>query len=422
MTKTIPIKPHTLLSLGLLGAGVLWENLFGPSGVGWGLIGVGLLLVLWVEGNESRRLWPRRVPLEWPLLLLLLLALLSLAVTADPDLTAVQVTRLGAALAGFCGPVQWARRRQQLRLTAMALILAGVALALVAPVVVDWNQTKGIPIPAAVYAAFPLLVSNAVHPNIMAALMALLFPLPLAYLLPLPPGSGWPSRLRWGGLLLACGLMGLVLVLTKSRGGYLAGAAGALAVLWLGRRRVLASVLTLLVLGIGLWLLTSVNQQAPEVVEGVADPGTWAFRQEVWRIAIWMLRDFPFTGVGMGAFNNVATRLYPFPDVSNPSAHNLFLQVGVDLGLLGLIAFLAVVLLTLSMGWMTVRALAQGGDRELWPAAVGAWAGFVALLAHGLVDVTVWGTRAGFVPWLVIGLIVALHMHVCSVRGQAARR
>jgi hypothetical protein len=39
---------------------------------------------------------------------------------------------------------------------------------------------------------------------------------------------------------------------------------------------------------------------------------------------------------------------------------------------------------------------------------VGALVVTAALMLHGLVDITVWGTRAAFFPWLMTGLIVAL--------------
>ena len=68
-------------------------------------------------------------------------------------------------------------------------------------------------------------------------------------------------------------------------------------------------------------------------VKGVAG------RIEIWNRAIYMLRDFPLTGIGMGSFTQIADALYPF-SIASPGtifhAHNLFLQVGVDLGIPGI--------------------------------------------------------------------------------------
>jgi O-antigen ligase len=127
-----------------------------------------------------------------------------------------------------------------------------------------------------------------------------------------------------------------------------------------------------------------------------------------------MLGDFPFTGTGMGTFNDLASILYAFWETHNPSAHNLYLQVSLDLGFPGLIAYLSMLMSTLWMAASTIRTLGQREDAELRLLAIGALAGIVALMVHGLVDVAGWGTRAAFIPWLLIGWIAALYRHVTT--------
>jgi putative inorganic carbon (HCO3(-)) transporter len=114
----------------------------------------------------------------------------------------------------------------------------------------------------------------------------------------------------------------------------------------------------------------------------------------------------------MGTFNDVAVRLYPFSEVANPGAHNLFLQVGVDLGIPGLIAFASILLLTIYMSLSSITHSAAQEDHALRALSVGLLAGITALLFHGLVDITVWGTRVSFLPWMIIGLITAVHLHI----------
>ena len=66
-----------------------------------------------------------------------------------------------------------------------------------------------------------------------------------------------------------------------------------------------------------------------------------------------MVLDFPFTGIGMGSFTEVAESLYPF--FSSPGrvfhAHNLFLQAIVDLGIPGLIAWFAIIMIVILVSW-----------------------------------------------------------------------
>jgi hypothetical protein len=88
-----------------------------------------------------------------------------------------------------------------------------------------------------------------------------------------------------------------------------------------------------------------------------------------------------------------------------PHAHNLFLQTELDLGLPGLIAFLWFV-----TAWV-VQALRQlagepaSGYRLL---LIGALAGVVSYLAHGLMDAMMLGAKPGFVVWALLGIGAAL--------------
>jgi putative inorganic carbon (HCO3(-)) transporter len=356
---------------------------------------------------------PQHTPLRWPILIIIVMSTVSLLVTADSSSTTPQVTRLLAGIAGFLALVNWARTRQQLFLFSLLLLTAGALIAILAPVIVRWNQAKGIPIPNIIYETFPLLFSDSVHPNVMVSIMVMLLPLSFAYLLLSHKRGSWPLSTRWAQilLLLTLILMSIVLLLTKSRGGYVAGAIGILTVLWYSRWRILALTLTLLTTGLGLWLIAGADQQAPTLAGELANAGTLAFRQQVWRIASWMIADFPFTGVGMGTFNDVAVRLYPFSDVPDPGAHNLFLQVGVDLGIPGLIAFTSILLLALYMSFSSITYSTAQEDHALRALSVGLLAGITALLFHGLVEITVWGTRVSFLPWLIIGLVTAVHLH-----------
>ncbi len=269
------------LGIGLVGLGVIWDSLFGPSWPGWVGIAAGLALLLFAQK-------PQHTPLKWPLLLLILMSGVSLLATADFRTSATQVSRLLAGMAGFLALVNWARRRQQLFLASWALLAAGVLIALAAPVIVQWNQAKGIPIPSAIYEAFPLLLADAVHPNVMVSIMIMLLPLSLAYLLYSRQEGPWPLSAKWGQILLlsALILMSIVLLLTKSRGGYIAGAIGVLIVLWFSKRRVLVMILALLAAGLGILLVAGAEQQAQTVVGEIADAGTMAFRQQVWHVAL----------------------------------------------------------------------------------------------------------------------------------------
>ena len=124
-----------------------------------------------------------------------------------------------------------------------------------------------------------------------------------------------------------------------------------------------------------------------------------------------MLQDFPFTGIGMGTFRQVANLLYPFflagPDAEIPHAHNLLLQVGVDLGLPGLVAWLGLLMVVVFAAWRVYRRGRATGDMRLAGLGAGLLASQVVLAVHGLTDAPMWGTRPAVVVWAIWGLAMA---------------
>jgi putative inorganic carbon (hco3(-)) transporter len=342
---------------------------------------------------------PWRTPVDWPVLLLVFMGGVSYLVSADRHLTLPQLLWLGSGLVGMYALFWWVINQRRRQSAVVLLIFIGFGLALASPVIVNWASTPARLIPNQIYQLFPLLVTNSVHPNVMASALVLLLPLPLA----LACRPGWPERpIR---LLLLAGWLVMVaaLVLTESRGGYLATAVTICLVLWLSGRHKWAVWAAAAVI-LGIIVFTSVDSQT---TSRTTDPANWYFRQQVWRVGLQMQADFPFTGVGMGSFNAVAERLYPLQASNNPGAHNLFLQVGLDLGLPGLIAYLSILLIALTAAWQTFRRFQQT-QTFLAATAVSLLASLIGLVLHGMVDGTVWGTRGAALPWLIIGLSLAL--------------
>jgi putative inorganic carbon (HCO3(-)) transporter len=418
MFSLSPQKISTWLACGgaaLAGATVGLFSLF----PGARLIGLGLVVLAGGLFWASRRVatpsargerW-LRTPLDIPVTLLLLQIGLSFWASAMPDKSWVAIGQLVAGLVAFYGIVSWSRDRARLWWAVIVLIALGLGLALIAPFAVDWFRERKTFLPSALYRLFPLILSDPVHPNVMAGALVTLIPLPLALFLSLPAVSRRQQFLR-GALLVICSLQILILLLTKSRGGYIALGAGLWLTLWLSGRRRWAIGLALVCVLVLVWLAIqpAVETQAGSGTSQAAlDASTWAFRQQVWYTALQVIGDFPFTGVGLGTFNDVAALLYGFYAPATPGTHNLYLQVAVDLGLLGLVSFLAMLLIVI---WVAVKAyrshdsVAEGTMRAV---ASGGLAGMVATMAHGLVDSHTWGSKGAFIPWLVMGLLVALY-------------
>lgn len=266
-------------------------------------------------------------------------------------------------------------------------------------------------------------VGVTIHPNQLAGLICLFLPFLVSLLVgPCPPGaqpSGARATLWRAGLAFLTLLVAAVLLSTQSRGGWVGTAAGLFILLagWslaLPPSRVrtvarAATVTALIAAPAGLLWIGPARLQAlwlaPPTDTAVGTFATLLYRQELWPWALTAARDFAYTGTGLGAFREVAFRLYPVqisPDADIGHAHNIFLQTALDTGIPGLVAYGAIVLLALGGAWAAAR------DALLRPAALGLLAGLVGLHVYGLADALSLGSKPGVLFWYALGLIAAL--------------
>ena len=272
---------------------------------------------------------------------------------------------------------------------------------------VEWTQQKLLFIPEALYDRFILLVKDTIHRNVMAGFLVILFPITLGVLF-----FAWKEIRGWNRfLLLTTSIIVFgILILTQSRGAILAlGAALMILIALRWRHGWLTIPISLLAVG-GMIILWGPNRLIDVIGSGVSLEGLDG-RLEVWSRAIYIIQDFPITGIGMGMFTNVADNLYPFflnAPGSVTHAHNLFLQVAVDLGIPGLITWLATlgIMLTISFQLHRIGSLRE----DQWAAGLGAGllCSQLALIIHGLLDSVTWGAvRPVPIVWAIWGLTSA---------------
>jgi putative inorganic carbon (HCO3(-)) transporter len=246
-------------------------------------------------------------------------------------------------------------------------------------------------------------------------------------LLPLLLGCAagcWQSgrRVLAGALLLAALPALLTLVLTRSRAGWMGLAAATLALLlafvWLksgprGRKALIVAValafsIAVILAAVGLPRFLASAEAGATIATPDDAALTLEARAEIWSRALYALQDFPFTGVGLGAFRRVVNVLYPLflvpPDADIAHSHNMFLQVGVDLGLIGLVGYGALLLIAGVTTWQ-VASHADGFERYI---ALGALGAVVGLHVYGLADALALGSKPSVVFWIVLGLAAAL--------------
>jgi len=370
-------------------------------------------------GRRPRPTSPRRSlrsPCDPPVLLLLLMVGLSLIVSPLPrhSLGAVWPLLVGVALCWVIARWPWTER--QLGWAWWGMILLGTALALVGllgmlakpRVFFPWMQRWLLALRARLENVQQRL-PDTFHPNVIAAALEMFIPFGIGSVL---HWSQDEHQRRWARALLAGVLtltMLVILVLTQSRAAYIGLTAALLVFVVLTRPRwLLVAVPILIGMVVGGGVLVGWSKMADALVS--SDPAFGLeWRLEVWSVAICMVRDFMFTGVGFGCFEPVAVLLYPQPTGSAPAhAHNLFLQVAVDLGLPGLIAFLAILGLATCLAVRSYATAVRAGWARWSLLLAACLASLVGMCVHGVFDAASWGNKGAFVPWVVIGLAVAL--------------
>ena len=348
-----------------------------------------------------------RTGIDMGVVLLVLMLPVSMWATADPGITFPQVYRLLTGIFLYYSIVNWPRTDTRLRIIVFGVVLASLFLALFAAVSVEWSYEKLLFIPVSVYERFVVLVQDTVHRNVMAGNLVILLPITLGILL-----FAWKEIHLWQRILL--GLAALVvlgmLVLTQSRGALLAFAGISLLLIALRWRWGWLAILVSGVGGILLSIYIGLERSLEFISSGVSLGGLEG-RLEVWSRALYMIQDFAFTGIGIGSFGPLADVLYPFflsSPGSVPHAHNLILQVAVDLGIPGLIAWLSIIVVIISITWQIYRAGRIQGSGWMAGLGAGLLISQVALLTHGLFDAVTWGmVRTAPLVWGIWGIAAA---------------
>jgi putative inorganic carbon (HCO3(-)) transporter len=417
---------------------LLWIEPFWLLGLApWILFPGRLLPVAWQPGVVLAlfAFWPLRwlhwrivsgrwiFPLQTPISLAVLLILLWLPVNIWAAVDAVRAWEsagyllIGVAL--FVALVNWPPTQRHPQRLAWLLIGFAGALALVGPLLMTGESGAPDALLTLQQMAAPLTarLGETINPNILANALLVVTPLPLALAL----RRDWTAR-RWLPWLL--GVIGLflvgVIVLTRSRGSLLALGAMLPLLFVLRYPRLLAPMLLAFLVGgaFAYWLLPA---SFYEDLFTTSTVGGLDERIEIWSRALYAIQDFTFTGVGIGAFDQVIPLLYPYflisPNVTIPDAHNHFLQVAIDLGIPGLLAYVAIILTIFWMLGVMVRAR-QHALR--WALASGLLASYVGLLVGGVFSAINWSYKLGFLSWLLLALSALLYLQHCRQAGVDA--
>lgn len=395
------------------------------------------ILILWVaDGWRLGNVRISRNPLQLPLLGAVILGLVQLLplrdaapLSLDPHSTRLVIVQLSTLFVYFAATMVFVDTPHRLHLLVRTIMIFGFLLAI-------FGLTQSFISPTKVYGMRELSQSTAFGPFInrhhFAGYMELTISLPLGLLL---AGSiNNEKRLLY---LFIAGLMGVALVMTASRGGIISLVAEIVflvivTAIWKkqgARRRVRSSRLKgiaarvalagALIVGLfmGVILLGgefSLNRFIDSV--NTDDPTTG--RAHFWAVTIDMIKANPVLGTGLGAYGVIYTRY----DTRNglyrlEQAHNDYLQVFSDAGVVGATLALAFVVILFYRGF----GRAKSRDDFRRGVALAALGGCFAVLVHSFFDFTL-HTTSNALLFLVLAALATLNGRVEDAPRRRRRR
>ena len=209
----------------------------------------------------------------------------------------------------------------------------------------------------------------------------------------------------------------VVLFFTRTKGNWVGLVAGIVVLMILQTRRPLKLFVQLAGLALAsILVITIVLALAPDNTLKVLDDAivavtnpleapTFVYRVQLWEeIMVPALRENPLFGYGTSSAGEGLSNLYQGTNSRHFPSHNLYLKVFLELGLAGLLLFIALIAGSLWKGWKAVRR-----KQSALPAMVltQRWgiASIAAFLVAGLVIPTLDTYPVNYYFWLLLGLI-----------------
>jgi putative inorganic carbon (HCO3(-)) transporter len=234
--------------------------------------------------------------------------------------------------------------------------------------------------------------STFVYPPALAGFLVLVMPLSLSICLWGRNRIGLTDKTRFSRILYVPAFAGVTLLilscltLTFSKAGWLSALLSMVvfAYIWFAviRRMRKSIVISVLLIPIVIFVLLLVSGCMPKVtLSGFA--GSFSVRLGYWKAVPSMVKDYPFLGSGPATFGTIYPAHRPLLAHETQMAHNNYLQVLVETGIAGFMAFMWLWARFLRRGIQLIKGSLQNRQKVL---ILGYFAGVVGFLIQSLVD------------------------------------
>jgi len=232
-------------------------------------------------------------------------------------------------------------------------------------------------------------------PNDFAAwLITLIFPAGIYFLF---ARGGWREKTASG--LIFFGLL-YSLILTKARGAWLGFLAALVPLAFIGRMK---KVLVLLAI-ISLFAFVFINRS---LIPDIFSMMSVRDRATMWENGWEIFKRHPVIGSGLNTFYQeyMMIRNDKYKNTHGSYAHNCYLQMAADTGIVGLAAFLFFVTALIVKGFNSLPRIRDPGRHSL---VLGINLGLIAFLVHSGVDTNLYSLNLAALFWTAAGFMLAM--------------
>lgn len=286
------------------------------------------------------------------------------------------------------------RRQLDTLITLMVLVGTLVAFYGILQYIFRWGYQSSAWVDSDMFSSIEFRVPSTLgNPNMLGQYFLLAIPLGGACLL---GAKTWGRRIFY---LCCCGIMCLCMILTFSRGAWLALLfAGTIFLLFLNPRFILLVPFALVAL---YFVLPETVITRFTSIGNLTDNST-SYRVYIWMGVLAMLKDYWLCGIGPGdaAFNMVYPA-YSYSAIAAPHSHNLFLQIVCDAGICALVVFF---LLLFHYFRMLCAAVSREKDWQSRLFQIAFGSGVCGFLVQAMTDYSFYNYRVMFLFWAYLAL------------------
>lgn len=422
----------------VIGAAIVLTSLAFGTVHYWALfvfaVGAAVILLAWTVDAFRTGMWRiSRNPLQFPLLGLFIFGLFQLlplrgsndaagitgavhSLSLDPYATRLILIQIGALLIYFAAALAFVDSPKRLRRLVLVISIFGFAVAFLGIIqnLISPDKIYGLMAPR-----FGRPFGPYVNKHNFAGYIEMTLALPLGLLF-----SGAVERDKRLLVLTAIGVMGIALVMSGSRGGFVSIVAEVLFLIAItgvrsikrtnepvagpsvAVRGILAGVMFLLIAFSVILIGGESSLSRLSETKNSNDPTS--NRTTIWRVSLDVIRAHPLVGSGLGAFGVAYTPFDPEDGAARvEQSHNDYLQLAADAGIVGIALGGVFVFLLFRQGF----ARRQTDDVFRRGVATGALAGCFAVLVHSLFDFTL-HTTSNALLFLVLATLATVNGRV----------